>query len=129
MTHPNEERIRRGYEAFAAGDMTAMDELLSDDVVWHSPGNNPLAGDYRGKDAVFDLFAKIMEVTGGTFRIELHDVLANDQHGVALAMVSGEREGRRLEDRQAQVFHFAGGRVTEFWNHPQDQAAVDEFLS
>jgi ketosteroid isomerase-like protein len=129
MAHPNEERIRRGYQAFSAGDMTALDALLSDDVVWHAPGNNPLSGDFVGKDAVFDLFAKLMETTGGTFRIELHDVLANDEHGVALAMVSAEREGRRLEDRQAQVFHFEGGRVTEFWTHPENQAAVDEFLS
>jgi ketosteroid isomerase-like protein len=129
MAHPNEDRMRKGYEAFAAGDFTALDEIFDDNLVWHAPGNNPLAGDYQGKQAVYDLFGKVMEVTGGTFRLEIHDILANDEHGVALVVATGQREGKSLEDRQAQVFHLQGGKVTEFWNHPGDQNAVDEFLS
>jgi uncharacterized protein len=129
MAHPNEDRIRKGYEAFAAGDFAALDELLDDNVTWHTPGNNSLSGDREGKQAVFEFFGKTVEVTGGTFRLELHDVLANDEHGVALAVATGEREGKSLEDRQVQVFHIRDGKVTESWNHPGDQKAVDEFLS
>jgi uncharacterized protein len=129
MAHPNEDRMRKGYEAFAAGDFAALDEIFDDNLVWHAPGNNQLSGDYQGKQAVYDLFGKTMEVTGGTFRLEIHDVLANDEHGVALVKTSGEREGKRLQDNQVHVFHLQGGRVTEFWNHPGDQAAVDDFLS
>jgi uncharacterized protein len=98
MAHPNEDRIRKGYEAFAAGDFAALDELLDDNVTWHTPGNNSLSGDREGKQAVFDFFGKTVEVTGGTFRLELHDVLANDEHGVALAVATGEREGKSLEE-------------------------------
>ena len=129
MAHPNEDRMRKGYEAFAAGDFATLDELFDDNIVWHTPGNNSLSGDYEGKQAVYDFFGKIMEVTGGTFRLELHDVLANDEHGVALAVATGQREVKSLEDRQVQVFHLRGGKVTESWNHPGDQSAVDEFLS
>jgi ketosteroid isomerase-like protein len=129
MAHPNEDRMRKGYEAFAAGDFAALGELLDDNVVWHTPGNSFLSGDYEGKAAVFEFFGKLMEATGGTFRLELHDVLANDEHGVALAVATGQREGKSLEDRQVQVFHLRGGKVTESWNHPGDQAAVDDFLS
>ncbi len=129
MAHPNEDRLRKGYEAFAAGDFTGLDEIFDDNLVWHAPGNNPLSGDYQGKQAVYDLFGKTMEVTGGTFRLEIHDILANDEHGVALVKTSGEREGKSLQDNQVLVFHLQGGRVTEFWNHPGDQSAVDEFLS
>jgi hypothetical protein len=36
-----------------------------------------------------------LEITSpGTFRVEFHDVLANDEHAVALYVVRGEREGR-----------------------------------
>ena len=129
MAHPNEDRMRKGYEAFAAGDFTGLDEIFDDNLVWHAPGNNPLSGDYQGKQAVYDFFGKIMEVTGGTFRLEIHDILANDEHGVALVVATGQREGKTLEDRQVNVFHLQGGQVTEFWNHPGDQNAVDEFLS
>jgi ketosteroid isomerase-like protein len=129
MAHPNEDRMRKGYEAFMAGDMTALDQLLTDDVVWHVPGRHSLAGDYEGKQAVFGFFAKNMEMTGGTFRLELHDILANDEHGVALVVATGEREGNRLEDRQVHVLHVREGKVAEFWAHPGDAYAVDEFLS
>ena len=129
MAHPNEERMRKGYEAFVAGDMAALDQLFTDDVVWHVPGRHSLAGDHEGKQAVLELFAKNMEMTGGTFRLEVHDILANDEHGVALVVATAEREGNRLEDRQVHVLHVREGKVSEFWAHPGDAYAVDEFLS
>jgi hypothetical protein len=36
MAHPNEELVRRGYEAFATGDMETLRELLDPEIVWHS---------------------------------------------------------------------------------------------
>ena len=44
--HPNLEIARAGYEAFANGDLAAVSDLLSDDIVWHSGGDNILTGDY-----------------------------------------------------------------------------------
>jgi ketosteroid isomerase-like protein len=129
MAHPNEDLLRKGYAAFAAADLDTLRGLFADDIAWHAPGDNQLSGDFRGQDEVFGLFAKVAELTGGTFRLEIHDVLANDEHGVALVRATGQREGKSLEDRQAHVFHVKDGKVTEFWNHPGDQAAVDEFLS
>jgi uncharacterized protein len=129
MGNPNEDLLRQGYDAFGRGDMEWLTEHFADDIVWHVPGQNPFAGDHRGKEAVFALFAKQMELAGGSLRLEIHDVLANDEHGVALATVTATREGKSLEDRQAHVFHVRGGKVTEFWSHPGDQRAVDEFLA
>jgi ketosteroid isomerase-like protein len=128
MAHPNEDLVRKGYDAFAAGDMDWLNEHFADDIAWHTSGRNPLAGDHMGKQAVFELFAKSVEMTNGTFRLELHDVLANDEHGVALVVATGERNGRRLEDRQVHVLHIAGDKVTEFWGHAGDQYALDEFF-
>ena len=36
--HPNVELTRRGYDAFAKGDLAALSELLADDVTWHVRG-------------------------------------------------------------------------------------------
>jgi uncharacterized protein len=127
MAHPNEELARKGYEAFGKGDMQTVGELFADDIVWHASGRNQLSGDYNGKEQVFGMFAQLQELTGGTFRLELHDILANDEHAVVLAEAHGEREGKTLNDRGVNVLHISNGKVTEFWLHPGDQYANDEF--
>lgn len=129
MAHPNEELLRNGYAAFEKGDLDTLRGLFADDIVWHSPGRSPLAGDYRGIDEVFGLFGKIFELSGGTFRNELHDILADDEHGVALVSATGERNGKTLNDKQAHVFHIRDGKATEFWLQPGDLYANDEFWS
>jgi ketosteroid isomerase-like protein len=73
--HPNEDAVRKGYAAFLGGDMATLNELFVDDIVWHSPGRNPLAGDSRGKEAVLADFQKAFELTGGSFTLEIHDVV------------------------------------------------------
>ena len=129
MAHPNEDLIRRGYDAFARGDLDTLRGLFADDIVWHAGGNNPLSGDYRGQDEVFGFFGRIGQETGGTFRIDIHDVLGNDEHVVVLSTTSAERAGRSLSDNNVGVYHVTDGRVTEAWFHATDQAAVDAFWS
>ena len=48
--HPNTEIARRAYDAFLTGDMETMGALMSDEIVWHAPGDNALSGTYSGKD-------------------------------------------------------------------------------
>ena len=128
MAHPSEEKFRTGYDAFAKGDLATLGELLADDVRWHTPGNNQLSGTSNGKEETFGQFAKIAELTGGTFSLDIHDLFANDQHGVALVVVSAEREGKKLESHAVHVVHFTSdGKVQESWFHAEDQQAVDDF--
>jgi uncharacterized protein len=128
--HPNVERARRGYAAFATGDMDAVSEQFSDDIVWHAGGNNVLSGDYKGKEAVFGLFGRIIQETGGTFNQTVHDILANDEHVVVLVEVSAERNGVRVDQRAVDILHAdADGKITEFWRFPEDSAAVDRLWS
>ena len=129
MAHPNEELIRRGYQAFATGDMATLNELFADDIVWHAPGRNELAGTFRGKDEVFANLQKNVEMTGGTFKLDIHAILADDEHAVTLLRASAEREGKALDDNTVQVFHIKDGKVTESWLHPSDAYASDEFWS
>jgi uncharacterized protein len=67
------------------------------------------------------------ERSGGTFRVTLHDVVANDEHAVGLHVSEGEREGRRLHSQQTLVFHVRDGRFTEAWALHYDQHATGEF--
>ncbi len=128
--HPNAELLRKGYAAFAEGDMAMVGDLFADDIVWHAPGNNPLSGDYKGKDQVFGQFAKLMELTGGTFRQEIHDIVANDEHAVVLVENGAQRpDGRSWQGRAVHVWHVTDGKCTEYWLFADDQAAADAFFS
>ena len=129
MAHPNEELMRRGYEAFGKGDMDTIRELFDPNIVWHAPGRNPMSGDYRGVDEVLTQFGKVFEMTGGTFNLELHDVIANDDHVVVLVTARGEHNGKKLEDHSVQIWHVKDGKAAEQWLHPGDAHAVDEFWS
>jgi uncharacterized protein len=91
-------------------------------------GRSQIAGDYRGREAVFGLFGKIMEVTEGSFRMDPHAVLADDEHAVALVFATASRGGRSITDNDAHVFHMRDGKVVEFWTASTDQYAFDELL-
>jgi ketosteroid isomerase-like protein len=129
MTHPNEELIRRGYDAFSKGDLQTLRELFDPNIVWHAPGRNQLAGDHQGVDTVLGYFGRTMELTGGTFRVELHDVVANEQHTVGLHTAYAERGGQTLEGRSTLVFHLQGGRVIEVWQLWEDLYAADALFA
>jgi uncharacterized protein len=69
------------------------------------------------------------ELSGGTHRIDLHDVVGNDNHVVVLAATRAERPGRQLEASVVHVFHVRDGKVTEAWTHHDDLYSLDEFWS
>lgn len=126
----NEQVIRRAFEALAAGDTEAFLDAHTDEVVLHYPGRGPLSGDYRGKDQVTALLQRQTDLLGGKSpEVEIHDVLANDNHAVALQTFRGERDGRAIEDHSVLVFHMRDGKATDIWIHPQDQYSQDEFWS
>ena len=130
MAHPNEDLVREAYAAFGRGDMDALrDKFFTQDVRYHVTDRSLLAGDYEGVDQVLQFFARIFEMSGGTFSFELHDVLANDEHAVALVTVRGERAAKQLNDNMVQTSHLRDGKAFEVWNQATDQYAQDEFWS
>jgi len=126
----NAEAMRKGYAAFSRGDMDLLrNELFAADIVWHQGGKNQTAGDYRGADAVIGLFGKLFQLTDGTFRVELHDVLASEDHVVVLARVEAQRGGRSLENgNYVHVCDFKGDKLSEAWVVNVSPYEVDEFL-
>lgn len=127
--HPNVELLRRGYAAYSTGDMDTITQLFADDIVWHVAGRSPIAGNYKGRDQVFGFFGKLMELSNGTSKIEVHDIVANDEHGVAIVTGSATRGDKSFTGNDVHVFHIRGGQVVEFWDSPVDQYAADEFWS
>lgn len=126
--HPNVARIKDVYAAMAKGDLAALNDVFAEDLVWHDGGRNQLSGDYRGREAVFQYFGKVMEVTEGSLALDLHSVLADDEHGVALMTISASRGGRSFNGNAVDVMHLRDGKVAEVWAIPTDQYAYDEVI-
>ena len=130
MTQSDEDRVRQANAAFGSGDLGALQsQFLAEDVVWHVPGRGPLAGDYQGIAEVTELFSKISELSGGTARFTMHDVLANGNHMISLATITAERTGRKYQDKLVHVMQVKDGKATEVWTYAADPFAAAEFWS
>lgn len=129
MAHPNEETARSVTEALSKRDMEAFFSYQTDDVVLHFPGRGPMAGDYRGRDGIAQLFQQQMQMLDSPPEIETHDVLANDDHAVVLNTVRATRGGRASEQQQVVVMHFKDGKIAETWLQFSDQQGMDEMAS
>jgi ketosteroid isomerase-like protein len=105
MAHPNEGLLRKGYEAFEKGDLDTLRQQFDPNIIWHSPGRNPLSGDHKGLDEVLAFFGRLLQETDGTFKTEVHDILANDEHGVVLVRNSAKRKGKSLAKRSQRLSH------------------------
>jgi ketosteroid isomerase-like protein len=126
--HRNAELVRRAYEAFQRGDLDALRNYVTPDIKYHVPGRNQTAGDFQGVNAVLDSFRRVAELSGGSYRVELHEVLANGQHVVALARQFASHGGKSLDDIYSHVFHFQDDKISESWVLFYDPYQNDEFF-
>ena len=126
--HPNTGRIRDGYAAFSRGDVAALAELFTKDVQWHEAGGAvaPLAGDYKGQEAVFAMFAQLPELCD-RFEVTLVDCIADDHQAVSIHEVTARRGPHTYTCRESIVFHLLDGKVTDAWHTVPDVDAYDAF--
>ena len=128
--HPNAAIVREGFDRFVQGDVAGLVGLFADDAVWHVPGANAMAGDYRGRDEIIAFLRRTAELTGGTYRVELLWVVADDEHTVAVYRAQGERDGgRSLDIEQALLVELRDALWTDIRAQPLDQPAFDSFWS
>ena len=128
--HKNVETTRRGYQAFNAGDLATLTELFHEKATWHVPGHNPMAGDYKGRDAVFNYFGRLAQETGGTLKVELKHLCADEEgRVVGIQRDTAQRGAKRLSVDTCIVFEFKDGRVISGTEYPYDLHAIEDFWS
>jgi uncharacterized protein len=115
---------RRAYDAYAAMDLAAIDDLMTDDHVLHVAGRHLLSGEYRGKQAVWGYLARVAEISGGRGGFDVHAVTA-DADGHAVALLTGTI--REYVRPVIHVWHVRGGQLAEMWDASLDQQAEDAF--
>jgi len=118
--HSSAALYRRVMEGMGEGDMSAFEAVLSDDVVWWQIGSpEPM----RGKEAVLE------SMKGVDFEVDLHDVVANDDHVVGLVTARVRIGDNALTYRMAEIAHVEAGKVTERWAFSDDTQAIIDFFS
>jgi ketosteroid isomerase-like protein len=78
---------------------------------------------------VLQVLARSAELAGGTLRSEVRDVVANDEHAIALLTQRAARAGKQFTDDAVAVYRIRDGKVAEIWLYAADQYAADEFFS
>jgi ketosteroid isomerase-like protein len=122
--------IRAFYDARARGDRAAVRQMLALEVRWHDPYPPPHGGDLVGADAVLnDIVDAAAVITGGSTRLELHQVVADGVLAVALVRWSATLDGRTMAGQEAAVYKVVDDRIVEAWFHPADPAASDAFFT
>ena len=121
--HPNAALYRHVMERFSQGDTTAFADAIADDVVWWQIG---VAEPLRGKEA---LLQSMQAMEGIAFEVELHDVVANDDHVVGLVTATVTVGDTSFSYRTAEIAHVRDGKVTERWAFSDDTQAITDFFS
>ena len=130
MTDTNEDLVRRGYQAFAEGDMDTLRSMFAPDAVHVATGNNPLSGEYRGVDDILGYYGKLFELSDGTFAAELQNVRSEgDDTVVATHRDKGQRGDKSLDQDEELTFTISNGKFTRLVENHSDQAAYDSFWS
>jgi ketosteroid isomerase-like protein len=116
---------QKGFDAFNSGDMQAAADLLTDDVEWHEIGRPDAI---RGKAALAERYnqpdAQAWSITG-----EKHDILANDDHTVALVTATATKpNGETLTYKVAEIYHIRDGKISARWAFSDDTEAINRFF-
>ena len=126
MAHPIENMVREAYAAFGRGDVDGYLKPCTAEFVFNVPGRGGIAGKYQGRDGLYELARKAMEITNGSFQEEVEDVLANDQHAVVLARHRFTLNGKAKDYRTAHVYDIRDNKLAECWEQPRDQAVFED---
>lgn len=110
------------YAATGAGDFDAAEALLTEDFVVSEADSLPMAGVYRGKTALRDLYVRVMgmmDVAG------LQRGMTTTGSNVAVCHVTFQFADASLKDAELlELFYFRDGKVCEIKPYYFDPAPV-----
>ena len=121
--HPNAALFRK-----LSQDPANVEDLLNaldDNVEWHEIGTpEPL----RGKEAVVKRWTS-GDLGSAQFDSKVHDVVANDDHTIALMENTVTRGDKSLTYRTAEIMHFRDDKVTARWAFSDDTDRINKFFA
>lgn len=118
-------------EAINRGDASALRDLLAEDAEWTMPGNLPISGTYRGRDAIFtDFLARNMQgLEPGSVRIEVRSLVAEGSiASVEWLHTSRTAAGQPYRNDYSNVFEVRDGRIVRVREYVDTQRVQETFF-
>jgi ketosteroid isomerase-like protein len=117
-------------EFYAGGSGAALEQILAPTITWTVPGDNRIAGNYRGLEEVLGYFRQRRDLADRTFHMKRRDVLVGDGDRIA-ALTDGLARIRDIEHRWSTVglYDIVDGQIAACWLLPLDQRAFDAIWS
>ena len=128
MSHPNAAVLEQIYAAFAKGDSATALAACADNCTFQLAGKSRLAGKYN-KANFGGFFEKMKELTGNTFKLDVHEIMASDRHGIVLASEMFNRQGDPVQLRTVHVWRFEGGKPVAWYQYPRDLYQFDSHFA
>jgi predicted kinase/ketosteroid isomerase-like protein len=111
---------------YGGGDVEAVRSLLSPGIEWHVPGDNAIAGTYRGIDEVIGYFRRRREIAGNTLQLHPGELLGGDgTHVAVLTDGSAVLDGAEHRWSTVGLYRIERGLIAACWLLPLDQEAFD----
>jgi ketosteroid isomerase-like protein len=120
-----ESNLRELYERFSRGDLPGVLALCTDDISFELPGKSLLPARTNRDSFGPELVGKVMQLSGGSFREEVIDILAGETHAAAYLTHSFEREGRPHSYRTIHLWGVREGKFSSWREFPEDQYQFD----
>jgi ketosteroid isomerase-like protein len=117
-------------EFYAGGSGAALEQILAPTITWTVPGDNRIAGNYRGLEEVLGYFRRRRDLADRTFRMRRRDVLVGDGDRLA-ALTDGFATIRGVDHHWSTVglYDVIDRQIAACWLLPLDQRAFDAIWS
>jgi predicted ester cyclase len=121
MAAENKDLVRRFYEEIDKGNLAAMDELVDENYIDHSPP--PFPGIAPGREGLKQSFKLFLEATPGYHKIQ--DQIAEGDKVVTRLVAYGTHErdlpgiprtGNKMEMTATVIHRIANGKLVEKWS-------------
>jgi len=103
--------LRRGYSAFAEGDLDTAMQFFADDIRWHGPRSNglPDSGTFHGKDEVAWMFKELVRTYGEDLRVTPDEFIVDGMTIVVLGRLEAAPRGIYFKVPWVHVWKFDEG--------------------
>jgi ketosteroid isomerase-like protein len=110
---------------YSGGEMDAVRALLAEEIEWHVPGENAIAGDYHGVEEVVDYFHRRRALASNMLRLHPGEILVGAIHVAVLTDGTATLGGAEHRWSTVGLYRLRGQQIAACWLLPLDQHAFD----
>jgi ketosteroid isomerase-like protein len=118
--------LTEAYSSFAQGDWQKFLKQFPDSMTFQVAGKSKLAGKLTKETFSTRYGQMLQELSNGTFKVEIHDVMTTDRHATVLMTCKLSRSGKSYELRSVHVWRTENGIPIAGYEYPRDLYQFDE---